>query len=135
MAAHVPCLRARERAKTVTAATRMRVCVCVAGGDVALKSMLQWLAASTAVGPGLTPLTLRLHPFGDPRAASLAAAAAAVATKLRTVGALWRLLQAFSVARGQTPGLELFPWLLQRTSSPPPSSSQRHHPYARSPRN
>jgi hypothetical protein len=97
---------------------------------VALKSMLQWLAASTAGGSG-PPLTLRLHPFGEPRAASLAATAAAVATKLRTVGALWRLLRTFSAARTQTPGLELFPWLLEHTS-PSPQSSHRPHPYARS---
>lgn len=98
------------------------------GGDVGLKSMLQWLAASTA-GGAAPPLTLRLHSFGDVRAASLAAAAAAVASKLRTVGALWRLLTTFSEARAQTPELQLLPWILKQTSPPPSSSSHRHHPY------
>ena len=45
---------------------------------MALKSMLQWVAASEA---GLA--VLRLHPFGDPRAAGLAAAAAAVSEQVR----------------------------------------------------
>jgi poly(ADP-ribose) glycohydrolase len=58
------------------------------GGDVPLKAVLQWMAAS-AEGRAL-----RYHTFGDARVGGLASFARQATARIRTVGELWRRLVA-----------------------------------------
>lgn len=63
------------------------------GGDIELKALLQWIAAS------LARRDTRYFSFGDPRIARLQEAVDRLARHHRTVGSLWRALVAYGEMR------------------------------------
>jgi poly(ADP-ribose) glycohydrolase len=89
------------------------------GGDVPIKSMLQWLAASEAGWP-----VVKYYTFGDQRAGRLSEAVDHIVGKGYDVGQLWSALRRYGEQRhAKDVHGDFFTWLLQDESSSDPSTS------------
>lgn len=89
------------------------------GGDVPIKSMLQWLAASEAGWP-----VVKYYTFGDQRAGRLREAVDHIVGKGYDVGQLWSALRRYGEQRhAKDVHGDFFTWLLQDKSSSDPSTS------------
>lgn len=79
------------------------------GGDLPIKSMLQWLAASEAKCP-----TVKYFTFGDPRAERLREAVHFISENYYDVGHVWSTLVKYGeLRRDQNVQCDFFTWLLE----------------------